>query len=197
TIVKWKDDAIGWTSTYIPQILNSIIDWFNKLPDRLFDIGKNMIKNIWNGMCSMGSWLMNKMEDFLGGIGEGLADVLGIGKGAEVSISSVQKFAGGGFPNHGQMFIARENGPEMVGRIGGRTAVANNDQIVDAVAKGVYAAIRGIGSGGDEESLYRAFKRALSEVDLKAVLDSEKNFRDNQRKALEYKERTGKPAFGY
>jgi hypothetical protein len=49
--------------------------------------------------------------------------------------------AGGGFVGEGEMFIAREAGPEMVGTIGGRTAVANNDQIVAAISAGVYAAV--------------------------------------------------------
>ena len=48
-------------------------------------------------------------------------------------------FAEGGFPTTGSMFIARESGPELVGRIGNRTAVANNDQIVSGVANGVAA----------------------------------------------------------
>jgi GMP synthase PP-ATPase subunit len=39
------------------------------------------------------------------------------------------------------MFIAREAGPELVGNINGRTAVANNDQIVAAVSQGVYSAV--------------------------------------------------------
>ena len=46
-------------------------------------------------------------------------------------------WADGGFPDEGQMFIAREAGPELVGTIGGRTAVANNDQIVSGIARGV------------------------------------------------------------
>jgi len=50
------------------------------------------------------------------------------------------KFAAGGFPEVGQMFIARESGPEMVGQIGNRTAVANNDQIVQGITNGVAAA---------------------------------------------------------
>lgn len=50
-------------------------------------------------------------------------------------------FASGGFPGAGQLFIAREAGPELVGSIGGRTAVANNDQIVQAVSDGVYNAV--------------------------------------------------------
>lgn len=49
-------------------------------------------------------------------------------------------FASGGFPTEGQMFIAREAGPEYVGTIGNRTAVANNDQIVEGISSGVYAA---------------------------------------------------------
>lgn len=53
------------------------------------------------------------------------------------SISIIKPYATGGFPERGQMFIARESGPEMVGRIGTRTAVANNDQIVDSVTFGV------------------------------------------------------------
>ena len=46
----------------------------------------------------------------------------------------------GGFPDTGEFFMARESGPEMVGRIGNRTAVANNDQIVEAIERGVYRA---------------------------------------------------------
>lgn len=51
------------------------------------------------------------------------------------------KFASGGFPDEGQVFVAREAGAEMVGSISGKTAVANNDQIVEAVSQGVYAAV--------------------------------------------------------
>lgn len=54
---------------------------------------------------------------------------------------NVEWYANGGFPDMGQMFIAREAGPELVGSINGRTAVANNDQIVTAVSQGVYSAV--------------------------------------------------------
>lgn len=61
---------------------------------------------------------------------------------ASVAYESAQSieipaYAGGGFPPVGQLFIARENGPEMVGDIGGRTAVANNEQIIEGIASGV------------------------------------------------------------
>ena len=53
---------------------------------------------------------------------------------------SLPRFADGGFPDVGQMFVAREAGPELVGTIGNRTAVVNNDQIVASVSQGVYEA---------------------------------------------------------
>lgn len=51
--------------------------------------------------------------------------------------TGVAMMASGGFPTVGEMFIARENGPEMVGTLSGRPAVANNDQIVAGVSIGV------------------------------------------------------------
>lgn len=54
--------------------------------------------------------------------------------------NGVKKYASGGFPDVGEVFISREAGPEMVGTIGGRTAVANNDQIVQGIANGVASA---------------------------------------------------------
>lgn len=65
-------------------------------------------------------------------------------------------YAQGGFPATGQMFIAREAGPELVGNINGRTAVANNDQIVAAVSQGVYSAVVAAmsqGTQGGEQSV--------------------------------------------
>ena len=53
----------------------------------------------------------------------------------------VKWYAAGGFPAEGEFFVANEAGPEMVGRIGNRSAVVNNDQIVEAVSEGVYAAV--------------------------------------------------------
>ena len=53
-------------------------------------------------------------------------------------------FASGGFPETGQMFIANEKGPELVGNIGSSTAVVNNNQIVESVAQGVASAVSSV-----------------------------------------------------
>ena len=58
--------------------------------------------------------------------------------GEKVSLDGAS--AEGGFWDTGQLFLAREAGPEMVGTIGGQTAVANNDQIVAGISSGVASA---------------------------------------------------------
>ena len=50
---------------------------------------------------------------------------------------NVPAYANGGFVPRGDLFIANESSPEFVGSIGNRTAVANNNQIVQGIASGV------------------------------------------------------------
>lgn len=55
-------------------------------------------------------------------------------------IAHIPLLADGGFVDEGQLFVAREAGAEMVGSLGGHTAVANNDQIVEGISAGVTVA---------------------------------------------------------
>lgn len=67
----------------------------------------------------------------------------GVLAGASFAIATNSlQLADGGYPSSGQMFIAREAGPELVGTIGSRSAVVNNDQIVESVSAGVYRAVK-------------------------------------------------------
>ena len=101
----------------------------------------NFVKNMANGILK----IINKAIDGINEMFHIKYDGLEIA-GAEiipafdirmVNIPKIPLMAEGGFPEQGQMFIAREAGAEMVGNIGRRTAVANNDQIVSGIAGGV------------------------------------------------------------
>lgn len=93
------------------------------------------LKSKWN---SFAEWLNAKLTikiDTSTVIGSGIKSVLGTDK---ISLGNIPMFADGGFPETGQLFMARENGiNEMVGQIGNRSTVANNDQIVESVSIGV------------------------------------------------------------
>lgn len=96
---------------------------------------------------------------------------------------SIGTYATGGYPTTGEMFIAREAGPEMVGRIGSRTAVANNDQITSAIAQAVESAI--IRAGG----MFPQRQTAAS-GDTYVFIDSEEVASRMERRSVSRNKRT-------
>ena len=99
-------------------------------------------------------------------------------------------YAKGGFPNMGEMFVARENGPEMVGRMGRRNAVANNNQIVDGIRAGVYEAMVNA-----LESFSGGENGQNTEVKIYLEGDSKKLFKVIRTEGQDYQKSTGKPVF--
>lgn len=80
-----------------------------------------------------------------------------------------KRYEEGGFPDEGQVFIANEAGPELVGNIGNRTAVANNDQITEGIAAATYSALtramaenRANGGGNQPINVYVGNERLYS-----------------------------------
>lgn len=100
-----------------------------------------------------------------------------------VNIPKIKQFAEGGFPNEGQLFVAREAGAEMVGNIGRRTAVANNDQIVSAVSDGVYRAVMSAMSNKDGVS---------GDINITINMDGDVVYRNVVKKNKEVVRATGK-----
>lgn len=86
-----------------------------------------------------------------------IAKLLGV---SAIPHLSINWYAQGGFPETGQLFFANEAGPELVGTMGGRSAVANNDQIVEGIRQGVYDAVVAANANGN------------SDVSVKVYLDS-------------------------
>lgn len=94
----------------------------------------------------------------------------------------VSQMASGGFVNEGQLFIAREAGAEMVGNIGRRTAVANNDQIVEGISAGVT-----IANDGVIAAIYELIN-ALDEKDMSVSIGDDAIGRSYDR----YREKRGR-----
>lgn len=107
---------------FVRQMANSIIGLVNGVVDAINDMFHIQFK----GLSVMGITLIPAFDIRL------------------VDIPHIPFFEDGGFPNEGQLFIAREAGAEMVGAMGRRTAVANNDQIVEGISAGVSVANDGV-----------------------------------------------------
>lgn len=95
---------------------------------------------------------------------------------------NLQWYAKGGFPEAGQLFVANEAGPEMVGKMGNRNAVANNNQIVEGIKNGVFEAVldafnaSGIldRDGSEKEVVLEFTLKADSEILYKVVRKGKK-----------------------
>ena len=100
----------------------------------------------------------------------------------------IKKYAVGGLPNMGQMFVAREAGPELVGTLGGHTAVMNNDQIVSSVSYGVAQAVK--------EVIQPLLKTSVgNNRPIQISLDGKVIFDSTRQSAQEYFNRTGMSPF--
>jgi hypothetical protein len=126
--------------------------YYNKIKDIKVSVMDNMVSCI-NDVIDFAVRIKNevdttKIDKFTEAIKNLTTAVKNLPTSKTLTITAIYKSSGtapkqyatGGFPETGQMFIAREAGAEMVGTIGRRTAVANNDQIVAGIASGVASA---------------------------------------------------------
>ena len=175
-----KSGVLGYVLTFAVDVLDTSSTWWSK------------VKTWWNQDSKNGVDLeVNAEKGWSGSIKKalGIGDIdlgfklpkIGINWGSKEVLgfkisypTGFYTYAQGGFPDIGEMFIAREAGPELVGTIGNRTAVANNDQIVESVSSGVYqavlAALGGNNDGGEP-------------VNIVVTLDGEKIYENQQRVA--------------
>lgn len=135
-----------------------ISNWFSTSANTFSSFGSDLVSSISSGIGDIWSKTKDKFNSFIDSIknffkGKDLFKVnvdwdttSTVGRLlSEKGLPGIPKFSffeNGGFPDYGEMFVARENGiPEMVGKFGNRPAVANNDQIVAGISKGVYDAV--------------------------------------------------------
>ena len=145
---------------FVRQMANSIIGLVNGVIDAIND----MFHIQFNGLYVMGITLIPAFDIRL------------------VDIPHIPFFEDGGFPNEGQLFIAREAGAEMVGAMGRRTAVANNDQIVEGISAGV-----SIANDGVIAAIY-ALLNVVEEKDMSVVIGDNEIGHSYDR----YKEKRGR-----
>lgn len=90
---------------------------------------------------------------FIGKIAGYVGKILRLG----ARVGGIPGFATGGFPDEGQLFFANEAGPEMVGTMGGRNAVATNNDIVEGIRQGVYDAVLAANGNGNNDVSVRVY----------------------------------------
>lgn len=144
----------GWSefTGWIKGKWDSFKSWVDKKVEKAKDVGSTVVDKLKEGIGDIWSKVKDKFENFTTKIknffsGKSLLNIKVTSEdrdfmGTTIKVPKLSYYATGGYPQSGEMFVARENGiPEMVGRMGNRTTVANNDQIVEGVSSGVAAAV--------------------------------------------------------
>lgn len=172
----------NWNS--LSSILNRIPNKVSNAIPNLYNVGKDVIQNFANGFSSVHIPMPHIGWDWNGGN-------IKIGNFSfSLPRFNLNWYANGGFPDMGEMFIARESGPELVGRMGNRSAVANNNQIIAGIRAGVFEAVVNA-----FESMQGSSNRS-QEIRIYLEGDAKKLFKMIRQEGNNYQKQTGNPVFG-
>ena len=181
SIQEWFGEKSVSIKVKLKNTVKSVQEWFGEKSVSI----KVKLKKTWK---SITDWIMGKAKSFKLPIKLPKIKVdWGKQKVAGFTIKFPKGFstyAQGGFPNMGQMFIAREQGPELVGKIGNRNAVVNNNQIIEGVSSGVYNAVL------SAMSMFNG-----NNVKVELVGDTKKIFKVVQQEGRNYQLATGNAVF--
>ena len=155
--------VINTIKSVISTVLSSIKSTWNKIFNGLKSTVTNVFDKIWSTIKKVINSILGGIEGMANGIVRGINTVIRAlnrlkinipgwvpdygGKTfgfniAELSEVSIPRLEDGGFPTVGDLFFANEAGPEYVGSMNGKPAVANNDQIVEGIQEGTYQAMK-------------------------------------------------------
>lgn len=150
-VIETMGSYVKDLSDIFSGLIEFLLGVFTKDWTRAWEGIKDIFKGVFNAIADIFSGIINFIIDgingFLSGF-NGIANAIGDVIGVNINIPEIQhvvipKFEQGGFPKESSLFWANEFGvPELVGSIGGRTAVANNDQIIYGIQNGVKEAVQ-------------------------------------------------------
>lgn len=183
-ISKWWNESVApwFTVEKWTNAMGGIVTAFKTTFDKAFDV----VKQIWNKFAN---WLNSKLNFEIPPITIAGNTIFGGGK---INLGKIPTFSGGGFPSAASLFYANENGvPELVGTIGGKTAVTSGNEIT-GIADAVYS------TGQTEASLLQTAVGLLEIIAQKEYgISSDVLFNSVRKSATNYSRRTGRAAFDY
>ena len=149
---KFKDvpnyfkDKFNSAKESVKNAFSPLVDFFsnlwNKIKSKFTSAGSTIgnavggaFKNAINGVLSSVDKVVNAPIKGINSLLDKIRKVPGLGGLQKLNTISIPRMAEGGLPQVGQMFIANERGPELVGSIGGQSFVANQNQVLDLIDK--------------------------------------------------------------
>lgn len=192
---KWEEFTGWWENTGFYKWWNQDVapkfttdKWtFSGISDGLKNAWNNAIaavKHIWNGFAN---WMNSKLSFSWDAVNIAGKQIVGAGS---INLGKIPTFAAGGFPSQYSMFMAGENGrAEMLGTVGGKTAVAGGQEIT-GIRDAVYSTAQ------QEMELLKQQNQLLQGILEKEFgITSEQIGKSARNYAKDYFNRTGREAY--
>ena len=162
TVAKFFKDIFTKAWEGVVKVFSIAGEIFNDIKDAIVSVFKVVVNGIIKGINKVISIPFNAINKALDTIRNiEIGSIQPFSKLVSINVPEIPLLAEGGIVNEGQMFVARERGPELVGTIGNKTAVANNDQIISGIESGVYRAMMAANSNkGGSQTI-----RIINEID--------------------------------
>lgn len=140
TVAEFFGNIFSKAWAGIVKVFSIAGDIFKDIKDAVVGAFVKVVNGIIKGINSVIALPFKGINGVLGWLKD--LDILGIQPFSGIKTISIPQiplipYKDGGFPSVGEIFVANEAGPEMVGTIGNRTAVANTDQIITGISEGV------------------------------------------------------------
>lgn len=91
-VKNWGTDLVNKAREAAQNMFDTIADIIKGLPDKMMEIGRNIVEGLWNGVKNAKDWMKQKVGEFAKGILDGMKDSLGIHSPSTKARDLVGKF---------------------------------------------------------------------------------------------------------
>ncbi|HAU5075888.1 TPA: phage tail tape measure protein, partial [Clostridioides difficile] len=77
-VVSWGSRMATKGKEGAKKLIDTVVDTLKSLPQKVMDIGKNIVKGLWKGITGTGDWLKDKIGSFASGVIDGFRDGFGV-----------------------------------------------------------------------------------------------------------------------
>lgn len=95
-VKTWTSNLITTAQTEIPKFITKVLQFFGQLPGKMLDIGKDIVRGLWDGIKNMTGWIKDRVSGFASDVVGGIKDALGIHSPSRVMRDEVGKMIGAG-----------------------------------------------------------------------------------------------------
>ena len=142
SVATWFGDVFKKAWEAVKKVFSAGGKIFDGIKEGIASTLKTVVNGIIKGMNKVISIPFNNLNTVLRKIKEiSIAGVKPFNWVSTISVPQIPTFAEGGFPEVGDLFIANEAGPEWISTMGGKTAVANQDQMTTGIRQAAYEGI--------------------------------------------------------